>query len=311
MLIVKATLFQQTKGDKMEFIIKTRNLTKKYGQEISVNNVNLNIPKGSVYGFLGPNGAGKTTTMKMILGLVHKTTGSIEILGEQITDKNRLKYLATIGSLIETPSYYSHLTARENLEVTCVLKNIPKTQIASVLKIVNLENTGNKQVSKFSLGMKQRLAIANALLGKPPILLLDEPTNGRDPAGIYEIRDLIQNLPNIMDTTVLISSHLLSEIEQIAQHVSIIKKGNVVFEGTLENLKEKSNAHLKIQTNNNKKAVEILPKLNIQNGEIIIPVVNDETIINMQKKLFEKDVYITRISENSKSLEQIFLEITA
>ncbi len=295
----------------MEYIIKTRNLTKKYGQEISVNNVNLNIPKGSVYGFLGPNGAGKTTTMKMILGLVHKTTGSIEILNEQVTDKNRLKHLAKIGSLIETPSYYSHLTARENLEITCVLKNIPKTQIASVLKIVNLENTGNKQVSKFSLGMKQRLGIANALLGKPPILLLDEPTNGLDPAGIYEIRELIQSLPEIMDTTVLISSHLLSEIEQIAQHVSIIKKGNVVFEGTLEKLKEKSNAHLKIQTNNNKKAKEILPKLNIKNGEIIIPIVSDETIINMQKKLFENDVYITRISENSKNLEQIFLEITA
>lgn len=221
----------------MEYILKTTNLTKKYKNEYAVKDLTLRIPKGSVYGFLGPNGSGKTTTMKMILGLIHSTSGSIEVLGQTLNNKNRLPILASIGSLIESPSYYGHLTARENLEITCILRNIPKVQIESVLQMVGLDHTGKKPVSKFSLGMKQRLGIANALIGKPKILLLDEPTNGLDPQGIVEIRELIKELPKRYGMTVFISSHLLSEIEQMADYISIISKGEVKFQGALQELK--------------------------------------------------------------------------
>ncbi len=294
----------------MEYVIKTSNLTKKYGKETCVNRVNLNIPKGSVYGFLGPNGAGKTTTMKMILGLVHKTNGNITVLDKELNSKNQTQILKNIGSLIETPSYYGHLTAYENLEITCALRSINKKEIAKVLAIVGLESTGKKRVSKFSLGMKQRLGIANALLGSPKILLLDEPTNGLDPAGIAEIRSLIQDLPQIMDTTVLISSHLLSEIEQIADFVSIIDSGQIVFEGTLNKLREKSDPHLEIKTSNNVKANQIFNEMNICGDILACPVLSDDILINMQQKLLEHNIYMTRISENSKSLEDIFLELT-
>ena len=294
----------------MNYIIKTKNLTKKYGKEISVNNLNLNIPKGSVYGFLGPNGAGKTTTMKMLLGLVHKTDGDIEILGKKLTDKNKLEILENIGSLIETPSYYGHLTAKENLQITCILKKLPLSEISEVLKIVNLENTANKSVSKFSLGMKQRLGIANALLGKPAILLLDEPTNGLDPQGIAEIRELIKNLPQKMDTTVLISSHMLCEIEQIADFISIIDQGTVIFEGSLMKLKEQQNPHLKIKTTDNNKAITLYENLTLDKDTIICPQISDDLLIDMSKTFIKNSIFITRIFEDSKSLEQIFLEMT-
>ena len=294
----------------MNYIIKTKNLTKKYGKETSVNNLNLNIPKGAVYGFLGPNGAGKTTTMKMLLSLVHKTSGDIEILGKKLTDKNSLEILEHIGSLIETPSYYGHLSAKENLEITCILKKLPFSEIAEVLNIVNLENTANKPVAKFSLGMKQRLGIANALLGKPAILLLDEPTNGLDPQGIAEIRNLIKNLPQKMDTTVLISSHMLSEIEQIADFISIIDKGTVIFEGSLMKLKERQNPHLKIKTTDNEKALTLYDQLTLDHDTIICPQMSDELLIDMWKTLWKNSVFITRVFEDFKSLEQIFLEMT-
>ena len=294
----------------MNYIIKTKNLTKKYGKETSVNNLNLNIPKGAIYGFLGPNGAGKTTTMKMLLGLVHRTSGDIEILGEKLTDKNSLAILEHIGSLIETTSYYGHLTAKENLEITCILKKLPFSEVAEALNIVNLESTANKPVAKFSLGMKQRLGIANALLGKPAILLLDEPTNGLDPQGIAEIRDLIKNLPKKMDTTVLISSHMLSEIEQIADSISIIDKGTVIFEGSLMKLKERQNPHLKIKTTDNKKALTFYDQLTLDNDMIICPQMSDELLIDMWETLWKNSVFITRVFEDCKSLEQIFLEMT-
>ena len=293
----------------MNDIIKTKNLTKKYGKETSVNHLNLNIPKGAVYGFLGPNGAGKTTTMKMLLGLVHKTSGDIEILGKQLNDKNKLEILKHVGSLIETPSYYGHLTARENLEITCILKKLPFSEVAEALHIVNLENTGNKPVAKFSLGMKQRLGIANALLGKPTILLLDEPTNGLDPQGIAEIRGLIKNLPQKMDTTVLISSHMLSEIEQIADFISIIDKGSIIFEGSLMKLKEGQNPHLKIKTTDNEKALTLYNQFTLANDMIICPQMSDALLIDMWKTFWTNSVFITRVFEDSKSLEQIFLEM--
>ncbi len=294
----------------MEYIIETKKLTKRYGKETSVNGVDLHIPKGCVYGFLGPNGAGKTTTMKMMLGLAKKTKGEILLFGSPLCEKNRLDLLSQIGSLIETPSYYAHLTAYENLEITCVLRGIDKRQIFEVLQIVGLTDTGKKQVSKFSLGMKQRLGIANALLGKPKLLLLDEPTNGLDPAGIAEIRALIKRLPALLDTTVLISSHLLSEIEQIADVVSIIDHGKILFEGTLDSLREKSKPHLSVATTDDQRAVCCLPDVTVTAEGLTLPAVDTDGLIAMQEALRHHHIYMTRIVEHRKSLEELFLEMT-
>lgn len=234
------------------YIIETVNLCKISGQKQRVKNLSLNIPKNCVYGFLGPNGAGKTTTLKLILGLITATNGSIHILGEKMTASNRLLLLKNTGSLIETPSYYGHLTGFENLEIIAKLKGCSKNEIDDALHLVRLEKEQNKKVKQYSLGMKQRLGIAMALLGKPQILILDEPTNGLDPAGILEIRTLISSLPKQYHMTVLISSHLLHEVEQIADMVGIINHGELIFQGTLDSLKK---------TNSNKDLEEIFLQL--------------------------------------------------
>ena len=198
-----------------ELAIATSGLTKSYGGVRVVDNVKLRVPEGSVYGFLGPNGAGKSTTMKMILGLVRPTDGRVDVLGERMERKNRLEVLAHVGSLIESPSCYRHLTARENLDVVRRLKGLPASAIDEALETVGLANTGKKLAGQFSLGMKQRLGLAAALLGNPRLVLLDEPTNGLDPEGIHEMRALVRALPQTHGTTVLVSSHLLAEVEQI------------------------------------------------------------------------------------------------
>ena len=216
------------------YVIQTKNLTKDYavrkkaaGAETAaarvVNRIDLAVPEGSVYGFLGPNGAGKSTTMKMLLGLIKPTDGDITILGTPLVsggrstmrEKDRLTILQQTGSLIESPSYYGHLTGRENLQILCRLKNVPESEIDEVLALVRMERQQDKKAGKYSLGMKQRLGLAGALLGGPKLLLLDEPTNGLDPAGIQEMRDLIRTLPQNRHMTVMVSSHLLSEIDQM------------------------------------------------------------------------------------------------
>lgn len=221
----------------MEPIITTQALTKHYGSKPVVRDLALKVPRGSIYGFLGPNGAGKSTTMKMLLGLVKPTAGSISILGKPMLEENRLEILRNTGSLIESPSYYGHLSARENLQIICTLKNVLEAGIDDVLRIVRLEKQQDKKVKNFSLGMKQRLGLAAALLGHPRLLLLDEPTNGLDPVGIHEIRTLVRSLPERFGCTVLVSSHLLSEIELMADRIGILNHGHLLFEGTLEELK--------------------------------------------------------------------------
>lgn len=294
----------------MEYILKTTNLTKKYKNEYAVKDLTLRIPKGSVYGFLGPNGSGKTTTMKMILGLIHSTSGNIEVLGQTLNNKNRLPILASIGSIIESPSYYGHLTARENLEITCILRNISKVQIESVLQMVGLDHTGKKPVSKFSLGMKQRLGIANALIGKPKILLLDEPTNGLDPQGIVEIRELIKELPKRYGMTVFISSHLLSEIEQMADYISIISKGDVKFQGSMQELKSLDDRHIRLSTTDNEKALQLFHNLTLDSTFFRLPMIPNDELIAVIKLLAKHDIYTTRIIESAISLEDIFLNMT-
>lgn len=221
----------------MDYIITTEQLTKKYKNFTSVNNVSLHIRKGSIYGFLGPNGAGKSTTMKMLLGLTAPTKGSFTIDGKQFPG-DRIAILKEIGSFIEAPSFYANLTGRENLDIIRRILGLPKAKVEDALELVGLTEFGDRLAKKYSLGMKQRLGLAGALLGRPPILILDEPTNGLDPSGIHEIRNLVKSLPDLYDCTVLISSHMLSEIELIADDIGILNHGQLLFEGSMNDLRQ-------------------------------------------------------------------------
>ena len=221
----------------MDYIITTEQLTKKYKNFTSVNHVSLHIRKGSIYGFLGPNGAGKSTTMKMLLGLTAPTKGSFTIDGKQFPN-DRIAILKEIGSFIEAPSFYANLTGRENLDIIRRILGLPKADVEDALELVGLAEFGDRLAKKYSLGMKQRLGLAGALLGRPPILILDEPTNGLDPSGIHEIRNLVKSLPNLYDCTVLISSHMLSEIELIADDIGILNHGRLLFEGSMNDLRQ-------------------------------------------------------------------------
>ena len=218
------------------YIIETKKLTKSYADFTAVSDINLHIPKGAVYGFLGPNGAGKSTTMKMFLGLTKPTGGSFTINGKKYPE-NRMDILKEVGSFIEAPAFYGNLSGEENLEIIRKILGLPKSSVAEALEIVGLTQFKKRLAKKYSLGMKQRLGLASALIGKPPILILDEPTNGLDPVGIHEIRTLIRSLPEKFNCTVLVSSHLLSEIELMADTIGILNHGHLLFEGTLEQLK--------------------------------------------------------------------------
>lgn len=229
-----------------EYIIATTKLTKKFGNFLAVDQVNLQVLEGGIYGFLGPNGAGKSTTIRMLLGLIKETEGEVKIFGKSIKN-DRLEILKLVGSMVESPSYYGHLTAYENLEVTRKILGVDKSEISRVLEIVKLTGVRNKAVKKFSLGMKQRLGIAQALMGNPELLILDEPTNGLDPSGIIEIRELIRSLPKQHGITVLISSHILSEIELMATHVGIINHGKLLFQGTIDDLRDKQTAQIQLE----------------------------------------------------------------
>lgn len=221
----------------MNYIITTEQLTKKYKSFVAVNDVTLHIRKGSIYGFLGPNGAGKSTTMKMLLGLTAPTNGSFTIGGKHFPT-DRIAILKEVGSFIESPSFYANLTGKENLDIIRRILGLPQSTVDDALELVGLSEFGNRLAKKYSLGMKQRLGLAGALLGRPPILILDEPTNGLDPSGIHEIRNLIKSLPDLYDCTVLISSHMLSEIELIADDIGILNHGRLLFEGSLDDLRQ-------------------------------------------------------------------------
>lgn len=218
-------------------IIETNNLTKSYGDFTAVSHLNLHIRKGSVYGFLGPNGAGKSTTMKMLLGLTRPTKGNFHV-DQKSYPQNRVSILKEIGSFIEAPAFYGNLSGEENLDIIRRILGLPKSSIDDALDLVGLTQFRKRLAKKYSLGMKQRLGLAGALIGRPPILILDEPTNGLDPVGIHEIRTLIKSLPHQYDCTVLVSSHLLPEVELMADDIGILNHGQLLFEGTLEQLKE-------------------------------------------------------------------------
>ena len=295
-------------------IIETHDLCKQYGNALRVAHLDLNVPEGSVYGFLGPNGAGKSTTLKMLLGLVRPTAGDIRVLGKKMDSKNRLAVLRQVGSLIESPSYYGHLTGEENLRIVQTLRGVPEKNIREVLQIVRLDGQRGKRVAHYSLGMKQRLGLAAALLGYPKLLILDEPTNGLDPAGIQEMRELICSLPERFGMTVVVSSHLLSEIDQMADHVAIIREGELVFQDTLEALHGRSRHHLALRTTNNAVARDALREQSVpcqeEEGYLILPILSDEMAAQLTRLLAQRHLGVIRLEERQKSLEDIFLELT-
>ena len=295
-------------------IIETHDLCKQYGNALRVAHLDLDVPEGSVYGFLGPNGAGKSTTLKMILGLVRPTAGDIRVLGKKMDGGSRLAVLRQVGSLIESPSYYGHLTGEENLRIVQTLRGVPEKNIREVLQIVRLDGQRGKRVAHYSLGMKQRLGLAAALLGYPKLLILDEPTNGLDPAGIQEMRELICSLPERFGMTVVVSSHLLSEIDQMADHVAIIREGELVFQDTLEALHGRSRHHLALRTTNNAVARAILQEKSVpcqeEEGYLILPILSDEIAAQLTRLLGARNLGVIRLEERQKSLEDIFLELT-
>lgn len=296
-------------------IIETYHLSKKYGGALRVNDLSLRVPEGCIYGFLGPNGAGKSTTLKMILGLVRPTGGDISVFGTSLTRRHRLSILKQVGSLIESPSYYGHLTGEENLRIVQTMRGVSAQNIQEVLEIVRLSDQKNKRVAHYSLGMKQRLGLAAALLGYPRLLILDEPTNGLDPAGIQEMRELIKELPQRFGMTVLVSSHLLSEIDQMADHVGIIREGELVFQDSLAALHSHSKHHLALRTTDNARAQRLLQARHLHvsdegEGYLMLSLLNDDTTAALVQVLAESGVGLLRLEERQKSLEDIFLELT-
>lgn len=296
----------------MELVIETKGLTKKFRKFTAVKDLNLKVPRKTIYGFLGPNGAGKSTTIRMLLDLIKPTGGEVYLFGKDIS-RYRMDILRKVGTLVEAPSYYGNLTAYENLEITRRILKIDKKEIDKALEIVNLSKWKNVKVKSFSLGMKQRLGIAQALIGPRELLILDEPTNGLDPAGVREIRDLIISLPRIMGVTLLISSHILSEIEQMADYVGIIRNGNLLFQGTLDELKARTNTQILIKATPLDKVQEFIRQmgLGVENREGKLYVSKGEIgTEELNRALVLKGFGVSHLSESEKSLEEIFLELT-
>ncbi len=297
------------------YCVQTRQLSHNFSAQAAVlKAINLQVPTGSIYGFLGPNGAGKTTTLRLLLGLLKKQQGNISIFGEAL-EKNRVAILKKVGSLIESPSLYGHLTATENLLLLQKIYQCPKNRIPAVLQLVGLADTGNKKAGHFSLGMKQRLSIAVALLHSPELLVLDEPTNGLDPNGMIEIRLLLQKLNHEQGITILVSSHLLAEIEKLVSHVGVIHKGQMMFQGTLEALKSKQqeNISMVFETNNNIQTMQIIrgndlaPQ--VADGKVIIPAVSKNITAKIIQQLVNNGVEVYEAGIIKNDLETIFMDL--
>lgn len=300
----------------MTNIIETRGLCKTYGSHTAVDHLDLMVPEGSVYGFIGPNGAGKSTTMKMLLGLIHPTGGTVRLLGQRMDAHNRLAILRRTGSLIESPAGYAHLTAQENLQIVADLKQVPRKDIDRVLEIVHLREYRRRKVGQYSLGMRQRLGIAQALLGNPELLVLDEPTNGLDPAGIQEMRSLIAEMPRTCGATVLISSHLLSEMEMIVDQVGIINNGQLLFQGPLEQLRRHSRGEILLEVLDPDLARRILAANRIRTGNggtprcLQLPALPEASLAELVRRLADQGAGVVGVTRRTKTLEEIFLSLT-
>jgi ABC-2 type transport system ATP-binding protein len=297
------------------YIIKTDRLSYNFTKEFNtLDNIALRVAKGSVYGFLGPNGAGKTTTLRLLLGLLKNQEGSISIFNEDLAT-NRISILRRIGSLIEQPSLYAHLTAKENLELYRTIYDLDKKRISQCLEMVDLAHTNGKKIKQFSLGMKQRLSIALSLLHEPQLLILDEPTNGLDPNGIIETRELIKKLNTEQGISIIISSHILGEIEKMATDIGIIHKGKMLFQGTLKELQQikEQKGFLQLDTSDNIKTLELLSSLDAieKNGLIILPGQSKDQIAQIVRNLISNNIDVYLLQPQLMDLEQIFLDITS
>ena len=294
-------------------VLKTYNITKKYGEQLAVDNVNMTIKKGDIYGFIGQNGAGKTTLIRLITGLIHKSGGEIELLGAN--EENELNKARTmVGSLIETPSFYTNMTARENLEVSRLVRNIPgKKCIDEVLELVGLKDVEKKKVKNFSLGMRQRLGIANALMGNPKLLILDEPINGLDPMGIVEIRELLKKINKEKDMTILISSHILSELSELATTYGIISNGKLIEEITAKQLSENCRQYIDLRVDDTARAVILLEReLGISDYEVLedsnIKVFSNlDNVGEINSLLSRSGIIVESISVKGENLEEYFM----
>ena len=301
----------------MKLVIETNQLCKSYRGRTVIDHLNLRVPQGCVYGFLGPNGAGKSTTMKMLLGLTHPTSGSVQLFGRTLCEENRIALLRRTGSLIESPSGYLHLTARENLAILADLKGVNRKEIDRVLEVVHLTRDASRKLGQYSLGMKQRLGIAMALLGSPQLLILDEPTNGLDPAGIQEMRSLIRSMPEQTGATVLISSHLLGEMEQMVTQVGILNHGKLLFEGSLLELERHSRGNILLRTLKPQNALTAARQQGIpaapvpdSPGILQLPPLSDETLASLVAACAQIGAGIVGLQPQSRSLEEIFLALT-
>ena len=296
----------------METILSLKNLHKKFGAIHAVNDLSFDIQKGNVYGILGPNGSGKSTTLGIILNVVNKTSGSFSWYDGNLTTHQALK---KVGAIIERPNFYPYMTAIQNLELVCKIKEVPFDKIAEKLKIVNLYERRNSKFSTFSLGMKQRLAIASALLNDPEILILDEPTNGLDPQGIHEIRVLIKEIAQT-GTTILLASHLLDEVEKVCTHVVVIREGIKLYSGTVDEMVASHGLfELKVD-NDHEKLIELLTKFE---GIASIKTEDDKLIATLNKPvsaseinsyLFHNGIVLSHLVKRKPSLEQQFLTLT-
>jgi ABC-type multidrug transport system ATPase subunit len=297
------------------YCIETIDLTHRFSSaEKVLDAINLQVGEGTIYGFLGPNGAGKTTTLKLILGLLKKQQGEIFLFGKPFS-QNRVEALKNIGAMIESPSLYGHLTATENLRILQKVYRCPSERIKKVLELVDLAGTGTKRTGQFSLGMKQRLGLAAALLHSPGLLILDEPTNGLDPNGILEIRELLKYLARHEGITILLSSHLLGEIEKLVTHIGIINSGSLLFQGTLAalNEKQKRSSVITFRTSNNQKSLSVFEQRKvasrIEAQKIVIPLIEEQEIALINRQLVSEGIDVYEISQVKNDLEKIFFEV--
>jgi ABC-type multidrug transport system ATPase subunit len=295
-------------------VIRTEGLSYSFGNQQVVKSLSLQVPAGSIYGFLGPNGAGKTTTIKMLLNLLKTDQGSIHIFGQEL-QSNRINILSQIGSLIEQPAIYHHLTGRENLLNRTMLLQVNDKRVDEMLDLVHLSSAAHKKAGQYSLGMKQRLGIALALLGDPKLLILDEPTNGLDPNGIIEVRELLMRLVKDHGKTVFISSHLLAEIERMATHVGIINNGELLFQGDVKDLENISQPLVHIETDNTVDAANLLKRNNftvseVNHDNLFVPFTSKQQMGEINALLVKNDVTVFSIGKQHKDLEKLFLDIT-
>jgi lantibiotic transport system ATP-binding protein len=295
--------------------IETLQLTRSYGEVRAVDDLGLEVPRGAVYAFLGPNGAGKTTTIRMLLGLIRPDRGEVRLFGQTLGPETRRRILRRIGALVETPSLYPHLTGRENLETTRLLVGWPEAAADDALRIVGLERDAHRLVKGYSLGMRQRLGLALALLGNPDLLVLDEPTNGLDPAGIHEVRELIRRLAAEVGITIFLSSHLLGEVEQVATHVGIIGQGRLLFQGTPPELQGQRHDRVVVEVDQPVRALLLLRG----NGwtveareeqRLIVQSEGPSDTARIAAALVNAGLALTRLSTERPTLEELFLDLT-